>query len=172
MIMKFKLFENDSCHFDYDPLEIFNIGDRVVCDGHYGGLNFDNKEGFILKFYKSGGINEILVKFDIKFNGLSGGDGGIDPEKRSAYLSYGCVKLIDNTPPKIRWYKKGKLHEGIRWYSKGKLSKPEENLDGCDHVWIKRSQVIFNPDNFSSIRYNYKICKKCGEKILLNKETD
>lgn len=110
MIIKFKLFENK--YSIEDPLGIFNIGDRVICNGFYEGIKFDNEIGTIISFYSTKTLKEVLVKFDNRFSSdLYSGDNNEDPDRSSAYLSHSCIELIDKKPHKIRWYKKGKLTE-------------------------------------------------------------
>ena len=48
MIKKFKLFEK---YLKEDPKGIFKIGDRVICNGIYQNINYNNNIGTVISFY-------------------------------------------------------------------------------------------------------------------------
>ncbi len=112
MIRKFKIFESNQ-YTDYDPDGNFSAGDRVIVTGKYNDITFKGEVGNIINFYEAGDKSqkrEILIKFDNRFNtNLMAGDNNEDPTRSSYYLTSNFVELEDKTPPKIRWYKKGKL---------------------------------------------------------------
>jgi len=112
MIRKFKIFEANK-YTDYDPDGNFSVGDRVIVNGKCNDITFKGEVGTIINFYEAGDKSqkrEIFIKFDSRFNSnLMSGDNNEDPTKRSYYLTSNFVELEDKTPPKIRWYKKGKL---------------------------------------------------------------
>jgi hypothetical protein len=110
VITKFKLFEANK-YTDYDPDGNFNVGDRVIVNGHYVNITFKGESGTIINFYEAGDNSkkrEILIRFDSRFNtDLMSGDNNEDPSGTSYYVTSDLVELEDKTPGKIKWYSKG-----------------------------------------------------------------
>lgn len=168
MLTKFKLFES----LEEDPKGNYSIGDRVICKcdpyATVYGVNYNNAEGTIISFFKDGSNVELLVKFDNYIKGLGNGDNGEDPEGMSAYVKYDDAELIPTVPARIRWYRKGRLEEGIRWYKGGKLLPMEDEKDECDHKYELKNYVAISSTGHKVMK-NIIVCSLCGKKSEFKK---
>lgn len=191
MIKKFKLFEK---YLKEDPKGIFKIGDRVICNGIYQNINYNNNIGTVISFYTHQHLNEILIKFDERSsNYLHGGDNAEDPTFRSSYVKYELVKHYeDENNLKIKWFNKGKLEEKnlnnilkkfnlfninkkIIYYTQNFIDENKVNklMEIITSDWIKNNPVAFevyeNKLYLTEGHHRFEACLRLNNKEILNK---